>query len=63
MKLLPCPFCGCKAKIKYDRVQWSMGGPMRYWVACEARRCKINPYALYDFETKEEAIEAWNKRK
>lgn len=49
-KLKPCPFCGGEAKIYGKRE----GLP---WVACKS--C-IGQTACCD--TKEEAIEAWNRR-
>jgi Lar family restriction alleviation protein len=55
-KLKPCPFCGGEAKFytvdKYDRVVWK--------VMCGARvDCCL---LLNDFDTREEAINAWNER-
>lgn len=49
-KLKPCPFCGGKAKIN--------GGSVLCYVRCES--CKARVWSCY--ETKEEAIAAWNQR-
>lgn len=51
MKLLPCPFCGGKGKLKGDESAYGC------FVEC------IDCHAEMDYsETKEEAVEAWNKR-
>lgn len=46
-ELKPCPFCGGKAHIM-------RGG---HWIACEDCQSESGYYS-----TKEEAIEAWNRR-
>lgn len=57
---LPCPFCGCKPKIrKPDRC---------YIVGCESSRCQVNPRTYPcdlrrgDVLTKAHAVECWNRR-
>ena len=56
MELKKCPFCGGEAK-------WGMMESNHY-VRCYNPDCLIKPTtALFRFyETKQEAIEAWNKR-
>ncbi len=71
-KLKPCPLCGAKAFVSHDVVDgfsfgWSVGCPR----ACIAdgihgfndpetfRQAKLT---LFNFASKEAAIEAWNKR-
>lgn len=50
-KLKPCPFCGNEAEINgRDR--------LHYWFA-QCIECGATQYGK---ETKEEAIEAWNRR-
>ncbi len=52
----PCPFCGGKAKLypleRYGRTVWK--------VMCGARVDCC--FLLNDFNTREEAITAWNRR-
>ena len=51
--LKPCPFCGSKKVIVYkDSIN-----PKCCFVFCEG--CRVN---TADFDTKKEAIEAWNRR-
>ena len=52
-KLLPCPFCGGKAKV-------SKNGAGCYQVYCD--NCETRQYA-YAHKTKESAIKHWNTRK
>lgn len=47
-ELKPCPFCGGKARA-HDTIQWSL-------VSCDECSAEIRGY------TKDEAIEAWNRR-
>lgn len=47
--LKPCPFCGSKA------IQ--VRPHTRFWIVCENCLAEIATYA-----TKEDAIEAWNRR-
>lgn len=53
-KLIPCPFCGNK-DVHLNIEPWS-----GFWfVECNVYAC--NRTSVPMFETKEEAIEAWNK--
>jgi Lar family restriction alleviation protein len=61
-ELKPCPFCGSKpSKVR----QHIVGGlaVAYYTVECEAgnSKCFIKPKTKF-FRSKEEAIEAWNRR-
>ena len=55
-KLKPCPFCGGEATLIDD-------GFGRYFVECSMSDgiCKVIP-RTWSYDTKEEAIEAWNRR-
>lgn len=53
-KLKPCPFCGREAVIKH--------GSCGYYAECNNGMCKVMPTTWY-YETEEEAITAWNRRK
>ena len=59
-KLMPCPFCGGEPIINVTSIDY-FGKDVRYYhVAC--LDCMIEqPH--YRYEWKNEAIEAWNKRK
>ena len=52
MKLKPCPFCGGKGELWNNKLTYRL-----YGVICEECDC-MTPY----FTTREEAIEAWNRR-
>ena len=70
--LKPCPKCGSKAFISRDTIHgffmgYSVGCP-RYCigdgihgVSSYEEHCE-RPYALHSFTTKQEAIEAWDRR-
>ena len=51
-KLKPCPFCGNEAE--FD--EWKI-----FCIRCLNGDCDIKPQTDW-FNTKEEAIEAWNRR-
>ena len=57
-KLKPCPFCGREAKIEYDRDERTT----YFWVTCNNRHCPVRPYSEGNFNSAEDAIEAWNTR-
>lgn len=57
-ELLPCPFCGSKAKI----LEYEYGGldhRIEYQPSCTNDNCGVDMNWL---ETEEEAVELWNKR-
>lgn len=57
-KLKPCPFCGSKLD-EMDIMQHSFfNAPPCFGVVCY--ECQSRSSQLFD--TKEEAVEAWNKR-
>lgn len=57
MDLKPCPFCGSKAELhKRDVLDTS------YIVECSNGTCPASYMLGWDYETEEEAIEAWNRR-
>ena len=65
IELKPCPFCGGKAAIQ-PNVEDSEGG---YFVVCLGEDCfcvlgehYYREVDNHDFDEKEDAAEAWNKR-
>jgi len=54
---LPCPFCGCEAEVREHRYSTHI----KYHVQCANDSCKIVCQTVV-FDTREKAIEAWNKR-
>lgn len=61
MKLLPCPFCGGKAKMtsRQNREDFGWCFDVDYWVYCETEGCFVH---MGMCETEEEAALAWNRR-
>lgn len=60
-ELMPCPFCGGKAKILEWFSHWNVYCP--HSVDDEMRRCDFSPELNHaDFDKKEDAIKAWNAR-
>ena len=56
---LPCPFCGSRA---HERCHIRDDGrPHKYSIECGNPNCRISPDTYY-YETRDEAIAAWNKR-
>jgi hypothetical protein len=53
-ELKPCPFCGGEAGFPSGSLGW-------YWVECMNEDCPVEP-STNGHQTKEEAIEAWNRR-
>lgn len=61
---LPCPFCGCKPKVKIERDRWSR---KFYRVRCTSAKCYVWPQTCTHGRTgipffREDAITAWNLR-
>lgn len=55
-ELKPCPFCGSEATINHKVV-------LETWIVeCSNISCPASYMIGYDYDTEEEAIEAWNKR-
>lgn len=55
-ELKRCPFCGSKAEIEHKRV-------LETWIVqCSNQSCPASYMIGADYDTIEEAIEAWNKR-
>ena len=57
-KLLPCPFCGKEPKLKKTK---HTEPDIFYWVGCYNSGCIALPVVM-SWETRAEAIAAWNKR-
>ena len=54
-----CPFCGIKPKIENTEP----GTPYNRWsVTCESSKCLMYKVDTGDFQEKEKAIAAWNRR-
>lgn len=60
MKLKPCPFCGCNAKVYSQQEEYKT----KYGVCCTAEEgyCYVMPFTKSVFLTEEEAVEMWNRR-
>ena len=62
-KLKPCPFCGGKATV----MSWEFTDEMGYNVVCNSNE-KCPYFPMFDppdypmFDTKKDAIKAWNTR-
>ena len=55
-ELKPCPFCGSNAVINQKRNLYT-------WIAeCSNTNCPASYMLGMDYDTKEEAVEAWNRR-
>lgn len=58
-ELKPCPFCGGKARFN----EFEASGKYMCAVVCDTKGCRVNVCnTLHVWNTKEEAIEAWNRR-
>jgi len=53
-KIKPCPFCGADPEVR----DWMCG----FCVSCENRECPCMPTSFV-YDTKEEAINFWNRRR
>lgn len=62
MKIKRCPFCSKTAKI-IDTSQQLIDNNKYYDIACGTKGCFLEFGAGYSFETKEEVIKIWNRRK
>ena len=64
-ELKPCPFCGGETVVRFDIGDYMTEEYRGYYVKCCGRRnanCPANWIVKGCFSTKEEAIEAWNRR-
>ena len=55
-KLKPCPFCGGKAKV----TNWELH-TTHYYVCCATLGCR-EAGLVYSYDSREDAIEKWNRR-
>lgn len=53
----PCPFCGSQAELYDDADIFGADSGMDYWVSCDSCQGNVMP-----FETRGEAVDAWNNR-
>lgn len=59
-RLKPCPFCGGKAKVQeYKFPRLTTEDMTIYYVYCTSKDCKT---LMSPFDTKDDAIKAWNTR-
>lgn len=60
VKLMPCPFCGNLAQIEKRESAWEK----KTWfsVRCITSKCCGHPRESNEYDTKEKAIKAWNRR-
>lgn len=61
MTLKPCPFCGGEASVKCEVFAGIIA--RGYWVSCDDNNCnEVIECSTHAFDTKVEAIAAWNYR-
>ena len=60
-ELKPCPFCGGKAHI-FENDYGECNFEIYYTIGCKTDDCFLYMGADNFYDTKELAIEAWNKR-
>lgn len=52
----PCPFCGSAGEIEYKKA-------LDTWIVrCSNSQCPASYMIGWDYETRGEAVEAWNSR-
>lgn len=56
IELKPCPFCGNKGEIEHKRNLFT------WIVQCSNNSCPASYMIGMDYDTKEEAVENWNRR-
>lgn len=61
-ELKPCPFCGGEALIRVDLCRVASGSDHIYIVGCRGFECRGSAVTGPLYETKAEAVEAWNTR-
>ena len=64
MKIRSCPFCGSEAILESGSHSLNGGETWKpeYNIICSNHNCICHPDCPKTFNTKEEAIEAWNRR-
>ena len=60
-KLKPCPFCGGEPILDEDSVAFTNKPKSCFQILCINRQCGVHLKTKWR-ETKQEAIEAWNRR-
>ena len=64
-KLKPCPFCGGQARMKHGKYNllgaYGTEETARYWSGVFCIACGVEQ-PIRRYSTKEQAIEAWNRR-
>lgn len=60
IELKRCPFCGKLAQIEKRDSVWQK----KTWfsVRCNTSQCCGHPREPYEYDTKEKAVKAWNRR-
>lgn len=59
VKPLPCPWCGEAPAVRKGGYHAGM-----FTVHCENEACEVQPQTrLWSYDTRREAVEAWNTRK
>ena len=58
-ELKVCPFCGKKSQIYTYRIY---DHKIKYAVRCNTQNCNGHPWEPVWFDSKEEAVKAWNRR-
>ena len=61
-ELLPCPFCGADAEIRAHPLALHDEESRGWEVACWKCGARVGSTVLPTGKTKEQAIEAWNRR-
>ena len=59
-KLLPCPFCGGEAKLRFFHIKPANAPELKQWSI--EHECVAMRSTIFSNECEAEAIEAWNRR-
>ena len=62
LEIKGCPWCGIIPEVKHQIHCTDIGEIDFYHVICENVDCYMQPCTPDEFETKQEAVSAWNKR-
>lgn len=60
MELKSCPHCGKKAQLESRETPFLR--KTRWFVRCTTSKCPGHPVKAAEYDSKEEAIKAWNRR-